>query len=693
MFQDLATYLPIADPTWIFFVVLSIILIAPMLLERLRIPAIVGMIAAGVLIGPFGFNILERDASFELFGKVGLYYIMFLAAMEMNMQDVQKIRGRAVTLGLLSFGLPMIVGFAANSLILGYAAGAAMLMAAMYASHTLVAYPVVMRYGLARRSAVSIAVGATIVADTLTLLVLAVVSGTFKDGQSGFSWVWLLLRVIVLGGVIVAVFPRLARWFFRRYDEGVVQYVFVLALVFLGAGLMEFVGMEGILGAFLVGIVLNRTIPPSSPLMNHLEFVGNALFIPYFLIGVGMLLNVRAFVEHSAVFLIAAVMTAVGISTKWFAAFLTQKLFHMPVSERRLMFGLTNSRAAATLAVVLVGYGIVLTNGERLLGEDVLNGTMMFILITCIVSSIATENVSRRIAESATPDVSAPAPDAPDRILIAVNNPDTLQPLIGMGLMLRTPQSLTPLTAVNVVLDGASNARDAGAKQLEEAVKIAAAANVRLVTRSRWSVNVVSGISHTTKEFDASDLLIGLHQKTSLSDGFFGKAATDLIAAVEKQIFIFRPVSKMPTASRIHLVLPRKSEFEPGFQGLAVRIALLASQLSCRVDTYSGRGTLAALQQVWDERGMNVEAEHHIYNEWHDFITVAHAAKQDHLVVFVMARRGTLSFHHYMTHLPEQLERYFSARHLLVIYPAQPASSSDGAALRAGGVPLNTRES
>lgn len=322
---DLTTYLPITDPTWIFFIVLSIILFAPMLLERLKIPSIVGMIAAGILIGPHGFHLLERDSSFELFGKVGLYYIMFLASLEMNMQDVQKIKMRALILGLLSFGLPITLGFVANHSLLGYGIAASVLMAAMYASHTLIAYPIVLRYGLSRRMSVSIAVGGTIVADTLTLLVLAVVGGTFKGEASGLFWVWLLVKVVVLSGLIVAGFPALARWFFRRYDEGVVQYIFVLALVFLGAGLMEFVGMEGILGAFLVGIVLNRTIPPSSPLMNHLEFVGNALFIPYFLIGVGMLLNVQAFVESSNVFLIALMMIVVGTGSKWLASFFTDR--------------------------------------------------------------------------------------------------------------------------------------------------------------------------------------------------------------------------------------------------------------------------------------------------------------------------------------------------------------------------------
>lgn len=686
----LTAYLPITDPTWIFFVVLSIILFAPMLLERLRIPSIVGMIAAGVLIGPHGFHVLDRDSSFELFGKVGLYYIMFLASLEMNIQDVKKIRGRAATLGLLSFLFPIVFGFFANRYLLGYGLAAAVLMAAMYASHTLIAYPIVMRYGLSRRTSVSIAVGSTIVADTLTLLVLAIVGGLFKGDVTGSYWVWLVVKILLLGTVIIYGFPPLARWFFRRYDEGVVQFVFVLALVFLGAGLMEFVGMEGILGAFLVGIVLNRTIPPASPLMSHLEFVGNALFIPYFLIGVGMLLNVRAFVADADVFLISGVMIVVGVVGKWLAAFVTQKSFRMGTAERTLMFGLTNSRAAATLAVVLVGYNIVLPGGEHLLGEDVLNAAMMLILVTCVVSSLVTEHVSRKIAESGRPD--EVLPDAMhDRLLVALSNPETMPHLLGLGLLLRTPNSATPLTALNVVLEGDPDARDEGLKQLERAAKMAAAVNVRLVSRSRWSVNVVSGISHTMKEFEASDLIIGLHQQTRLSDAFLGKLGTDLLTAVEQQVFIYRAVIPTATVTRLHLIIPRKAEFEPGFMSWARRIGWLATQLSCHVDAYSGRGTMESLQTCWRESKISVPLECHIYTEWHDFLSVAHAAKPDHMVIFVAARRGTLSHHNYMEHLPEQIGRYFSARNLLVVFPSQPATTAGSAALRAG-LPVQVRE-
>ena len=205
---------------------------------------------------------------------------MFLAGLEMNMADFKKNRGKAVALGLLAFIIPISIGMVTNVLLLKYSLITSILLASMYASHTLVAYPIVIRYGISRQRSVSIAVGGTAVTDTLTLLVLAVISGVFKGEAGGLFWLWLVVRFVVLGGLIMWLLPRVGRWFFRRYDDNVMQYIFVLAMVFLGAGLMELIGMEGILGAFLVGLVLNRLIPHVSPLMSHLEFVGNALFIP-----------------------------------------------------------------------------------------------------------------------------------------------------------------------------------------------------------------------------------------------------------------------------------------------------------------------------------------------------------------------------------------------------------------------------
>lgn len=672
--------MPITDPTWNFFVVLGIILFAPMLLERLRVPSIVGLIFAGVLIGPHGFGVLERDDSFELFGKVGLYYIMFLASLEMNLQDVQKIKGRALVLGLLSFAIPMAIGFAVNRAVLpGYAVAAAVLMAAMYASHTLISYPIVLRYGISRLPSVSIAVGGTIVADTLTLLVLAVVGGMFKEQVTGLYWLWLVVKVMLIGAGILIAFPAIGRWFFRRYDDGVVQYIFVLVLVFLGAGLMEMVGIEGILGAFLAGLALNRLIPPTSPLMSHVEFVGNALFIPYFLIGVGMLIDLRA-LGHSGAILVAAVMTLTSIATKWLAAFSTQKIFKMQPDDRRLMFGLTGARAAATLAVVLVGYKIILPDGTRLLDDDVLNGAMVLILVTCVVSSLVTDRAARKMATRGTPaDAQADAPKG-GRIVLAISNPETVRPLVHIALMLQPEREEGSITALNVVLENNPTAAAEGGKGLQKAVKIAAAANVKIQTHSRWSVNVVSGISHTVKEQNATDLLIGLHQKSKLTESFYGKLTTDLLAVVDRQILIYRGIIPANTVRHMHIAVPRRAEFETGFAQWTERLAQIAAQTGCAVTVYGARQSLAAVEKQWKSRGQSLAAAFQEYNSWRDLLPLAHNTRQDHLMVFVCAHKGGISYHHYFEHLPDQIERNFSTRNLLIVYPSRAGRGGNASA-------------
>ena len=665
---EILQYLPIVNPTWNFLVVLILILFAPMLFERLRIPSIVGLILAGILVGPYGFHILERDTSFELFGKVGLYYIMFLASLEMNLQSVRKDRAAALGFGLLTFGIPMLVGTLANWSLLGYGLVAAVLMAAMYASHTLLAYPIVMRFGLTQRRSVNLAVGGTIVADTLTLLVLAVIGGMFKEGVHGPYWLWLVLKVIALGIVIVITFPRLCRWFFRKVDDGVVQYIFVLLLVFLGAGLMETVGMEGILGAFLVGIVLNRTIPASSPLMSHIEFVGNALFIPYFLIGVGMIINLRVIFGSLHGFGVALGMVVIATFCKWLAARTGQAVFHLRRADGHLLFGLTGARAAATLAIMLVGSRILLPDGTPLFDDAVVGGTMLLILVSCIISPMHTDRAARHIM--LTTATQADDVEQSRRLLVGIDTSEQSPALVHAALMLATPHE-SPMSLVSVMTDDSPELRQEVQKALTRAARIAAEADVEVHTQSRLSVNRVTGLTYSVKELDATDILISLHRKQRISENFYGRFAPDLIAATSQQVIIYRSLIPINTLRRIHLVVPRRAELEPGFHQWADRIAALSLHLAVPMDIYSGHDTLVALREYWKNTHKEIYADYINYSSFEDFQPIATATRQDHMVIIIAARPGMPSHEAaYLTRLPEQLERYFSSRSLMLIYPS-----------------------
>ena len=665
--------LPITDPTWIFLLVLLIILFAPMVLGRLRIPHIIGMILAGVVIGEHGFNISARDSSFELFGKVGLYYIMFLAGLEMNMGDFKKNRGKAVVLGLLAFVIPMALGFITNMTVLKYGFITSVLLASMYASHTLVAYPIVIRYGVSRHRSVSIAVGGTAVTDTLTLLVLAVIGGLFKGESSEMFWLWLVVKVIFLGFLIIFFFPRIGRWFFRKYDDNVMQFIFVLAMVFLGAGLMEFVGMEGILGAFLAGLVLNRLIPHVSPLMNHLEFVGNALFIPYFLIGVGMLIDIKILFGHGDALKVAVVMTTVALASKWIASWLTQKIYKMKAIERELMFGLSNAQAAATLAAVLVGYNIILPSGERLLNEDVLNGTIVLILFTCIISSFATERAARKLAMNEAQLDAEDKKNIPEKILIPVANPETIEELINLSLVIRDSKQRNNLMALNVINDNSSSEQleSRGKRNLERAAMIAASADVSLTQISRYDLNIASGIIHTAKEYEVTDVIIGLHRKVNIVDSFFGNLADSLLKGLHREVMIAKFLMPVNTLRRIIIAVPPKAEYEAGFQKWVGHFCRMASILGCRAHFFANEQTLGYLQQlVKNKYGLTMTDFSHL-DDWDDLLLLTGQVNYDHLLVIISARRGSISYDTAFEKLPAQLGKYFSNNSLIILYPDQ----------------------
>lgn len=671
---DIHFALPITDPTWVFFIVLIIILFAPMILGRLHIPHIIGMILAGVLIGEHGFHILDRDSSFELFGKVGLFYIMFLAGLEMDMEDFKKNRTKGVVFGWFTFIIPMILGVWSSMQLLGYNFITAVLLSSMYASHTLVAYPIISRYGLSRLRSVNITIGGTAVTVTLALIILAVISGMYKGEINSMFWILLLTKVSILGLLIIYFFPRIGRWFFRKYDDNVMQFVFVLAMVFLGGGLMAFAGMEGILGAFLVGLVLNRLIPHVSPLMNRLEFVGNALFIPYFLIGVGMIIDIQSLFAGGEALKVAVVMTVIATLSKWLAAWITQKIYHMQPNERSMMFGLSNAQAAATLAAVLIGHEIILENGERLLNDDVLNGTVVMILFTCVISSLVTERSARRFATNE--DVHLEDQEGkklPEKIMIPIANPSTIEDLINLALVIKDTKQKNDLIALNVINDNnnSENKELQGKRNLEKAAMIAAAADVPVTMVSRYDLNIASGIIHTIKEYDVTDVVIGLHRKANIVDSFFGNLAESLLKGTHREVMIAKFLMPVNTLRRINIAVPPKAEYETGFLKWIEHFCRMGSILGCRVHFFSNQHTLQLLQQVVKKKYSNTPSEFSVLDDWDDLLLLTGQVNFDHLLVVISARRGSISYDPSFERLPSQLGKYFANNSLIVLYPEQ----------------------
>ena len=674
----ISQYLPITDPTWIFFIVLCIILFAPIIMGRLRIPHIIGMILAGIIIGPHGFNILENDSSFKLFGNVGLYFIMLLGGLEMNMVDFRNNRIRTFTHGILAFTIPMTIGFVLNIFVLKYGVVTSVLLASMYASHTLIAYPIVMRYGLSQQRSVTIAVGATAITDTLTLIVLAIVSGMFKGNTSGIFGIIIILKISVAFFFIIFFFPRIARRFFQKYENNVTQFIFVLAMTFMGAGIMEIIGMEGLLGAFLTGLVLNRYIPNVSPLMNHLEFIGNALFIPYLLIGVGMMVNIKVLFNGFNTIEVACVIIAIALTSKWLASLATQKIFRMKPTEREMIFGLSNAQAGATLAAILVGYNIILPNNQRLLNDEVLNGTIILILVTCIFSSLTTERAAKKLALKENNRHDEKIGDD-EKIMIPVTRPDTAEELVTLGIMMRNIRLNRGLIGLNVVLDDmyCSHNQETGKKLLEKVKKTASTANVRIQVQSRIATNISNGIVHAFKEYNASEMIIGMHHGERTAKDFWGNTTTNLFTDLSRQIIIIKIRQPVNTLRRIQVVVPQKAEFEPGFYRWIERLSRLASNLGCRIQFHGKSETLALIAEYIRNRYDSIRADYEIYNKSNEVQLLSDKVNPDHLFVVVTARKGTVSYDPSFDKIPETLIQYFSSCSLMVIYPDQYGDSPE----------------
>ena len=682
-FLNLGINFPITDPTWIFFLVLMIILFAPILLGRLRIPHIIGMILAGVAIGKYGFNILERDSSFELFGKVGIYYIMFLAGLEMDLENLKKNIGRALVFGALTFIIPFAIGMAVGMYVLNFSIGASLLLSCILASHTLVAYPIVGRYGLSSKASVSISIGGTMFALTVALFALAGVSGMFKGELDSSSWILFMLKCIVYCVFVFMVFPRFARWFFRTYEDNVMQYIFVLSLVFLSAALAELAGLEGIFGAFLAGLVLNRLIPHVSPLMNRTEFVGNALFIPYFLIGVGMLINLGALFSGWNTIKVVLVMVLVATFTKWLAAWLTQKIYHMFVAARQMMFGLSNAHAAGALAMVMVGTKIEIAPGEFLMNEDMLNGVVIMILISCIISSVITEHAARTMALSETnDDMEALKKKEEERMLVAISNPETVESLVNMALMMREPKSKRELLGVTVAVEY-DEAKKQGKlaeqrRNLERAARIASAVDVPMKTRCRLSTNIVSGILHTVSEMNASEIVLGLHRKHGLLDSFLGNFTQSLLNGTHRQLMIVKSLVPANVMRRIVVAVPPNAEYEAGFYKWVERIARIGVQLGCRVHFWGHTDTLPRIKGFIHKFYDGVRTEYTVLDDWNDLLLLTGHINYDHLLVIVSARKGSISYQSSFEELPNQITRYFSDNSLMLVYPDQLGDPLDG---------------
>lgn len=659
----------IDQPVAIFFLVLLIILLGPLLFRPLKVPPIVGMIIAGMIVGPHGFGLLDRDDSFRIFGEVGILYIMFQAAVEIDMYHLKRNYRQGLMFGLLSFLLPMVGGIFTSHYLFHLPWDTSMLIASMYASHTLVAYPAVSRFGLQNTRGAVIAVCGTIVAVMLALICLAGVVQTHITGSFGIADILRLLLFMAIYCVSIAyALPFAARRFFRSVSDPVAQYIFILALVFVASLLAKAIGLESILGAFYAGLVLNRLIPGRSPLMRNIRFVGDSIFIPYFLIGVGMLINIRAVFSGWYVLWVVINMSAIALITKWIAAHATRLIYRLPADEGRLMFGLSAGKAAATIAAVMIGFKY------DMLSEDVTNGAVVMILICCIVASVTTERAARNIRmrlKALDLEQENIGETGFARQVVSISNPLTAEGLMRLAISMRSRQNRNPISLLHVRSSNDPRSRAMSAAAMQGAETVAEDLGVEVQRLERFDTNVAAALRNVAVERDATEIVIGLHRKASIVDTFFGSTIDQLIESTRRMVVMSRCFVPIDTLTGIVVVVPKKAEYESGFHLWVSRILMLASNIEAKVTFISYRETGEFIRTAMAEDGVEVEVKFEVLDSYDDFILLSGNVGDDDLFVVVGARKGSISHSSDLDNLPGFLSRYFSRHNLAMIYPQQ----------------------
>ena len=674
--------LPLTDPVLKFLLILVIILSAPLLLNKLKIPHLLGLIIAGAIIGPNGLNLVLRDSSIILSGTAGLLYIMFLAGLEIDMGDFKKNSGRSFVFGMYTFLIPMALGIVAGLYVLHFSMETSILLASMFASHTLIAYPIISKLGITKDKSVTITVGGTMITDMLALLVLTVIVGMATGVIGEHFWTRLSISIVIFVLFVVIAFPIAGRWFFEHVQDSISQYIFVLVMVFLGAYLAELAGIESIIGSFLAGLSLNRLIPRSSPLMHRVEFIGNSIFIPFFLIGVGMLIDYRAFFTSFDTIKVGIVMIIVATIAKYAAAWLTQKTFRMSVDQRRIIFGLSNAQAAATLAAVMVGYNVILgqtPEGEpiRLLNESVLNGTILMILVTCTMASFSAQRGAHNLAATASSETDETG-DHKERILIPLSNEDTAEELVNLSLATKSKKNTHHLYALNI-LDNKVSGDDQQLKKsrrlLENAALTAAATDTHLQELQRYDLNVTNAILSVILEHRITDLVLGLHKEKGIPSSFLGRITEGILDYSDVTTLIYKPAQPLSTMKRHLVVIPVQAEKEAGFPQWVARVWNVIQNTGAKAIFYGSSDTLGRLKTLLGKRGGEMEFTE--FSDWEDFLIVFRDVHKDDNLWIVMSRHNGISFNPSMNRIPGYLNKYFQQNSFILVYPLQANASAN----------------
>lgn len=658
--------LPVKDPVLEFTIILLVILVSPVAFRKFKIPGILGLIVSGIIIGPSGFNLIEKSHAIDLFATIGMLFLMFIAGLDLDQQQFRRTRFKSLLFGLLTYTVPFGIGLPVCYYILDYNLITSLMIANMFATHTMVSYPVVTRLRLTRNEAVAVATGGTVITDTLVLLVLAAITGTVNGGEGSALYGTLFASFILFLLFVVFAVPPVSRWALRRLeDDNYSQFVYVILAVFICAMLAKVAGLEPIIGAFAAGFVLNRLIPAESILRNRIDFSGNALFIPFFLISVGMIVDLRIIFSGPKAIIIAAILTAVALAGKYAASEIASRILRFTADQRRLLFGLTSSHAAAILAVIMVGYRI------GIIDENVINGTIILILVTCLVSSVVTESAGRRIAINSNDRSAQPDDSSHETVIVSLSNPQTMERLLDLALALKKKNHNNVLYGLFVVDDDekATETLALARSTLDLAGSRAMAAERKIETLATIDNNVSSGIKRVAREKSATDIIMGLPGKPNLADLLFGRSLEQLITNSSQNIYVYNPARPLNLYKRIHCLLPPLAEKDTNFIHILDKVICLAEDNAMPVESWSFYRTSGIIENHIKKRGSNILHKPHSFTEEKKLNEAKPVIGSSDLLVLITPQRGSVLYRMSYDAYLKRIHKEYPENGYLIIYP------------------------
>lgn len=669
---------PLTNPVLVFSIILLIILLFPIILRRFKVPGLIGLIISGIIIGPKGIGIIGENSIasegwIKLFSTIGLLYIMFMAGLDLDLNQFKKYYRKSLVFGAMTFFLPLLLGFPVCYYLLDMGFMASLLTASMFSTHTLVSYPIVSKFGLTKHPAVAITVGGTILTDTAVLIILAIISSASSGNLDTNFWIRLITSLTCFSLVMFLLIPRFTRWFLRKLDsEKTSQYILIMSVVFFSAFLAEVAGIEHIIGAFTAGLVLNKLIPHNSVLMNRIDFIGQSLFIPVFLIFVGMVVDYRVFFSGQTPLIFAGVLTGFAIFSKWFAALVTQWLCKLRPVERKVIFGLSTSHAAATLAIIMVGFQ------DKILDMNVVNGTVLLILFTCMVSSFVTENAGKALLVDLVDQSDDDFYETKLRnkhLVVAMNELKGNERLLEFAIQVSDPKVINPISVVSVLPSSkqAEKIIHKSRKNLEEIVKHFSGYETKLNTMATIDLNVASGISRVAMELVADVIIVNDSSKTNLIRIFNERDL--LIDACEKTLFFCQIDKPSVNYNKIILLVPPLAELDTSFVAWSERIVRFAHELKIKLVIYGTDPSAEAIRKVGLANNIPATFDFKLLEKMEDFVPLDKISSED-FVVLVGARRGTISYFSELESLLAKLAKAFENNDRLIIYPGQTLDST-----------------